>query len=143
MVARALAFFLLAAAALTDSSGAHAGAFYFLLAAVPAIAVGGLSALGELADIRGLEGKILGGVQAVLSFLALALAIVIAGSRSGPLFDVSVPGLSVSALGTIFGVFVFQAGLGLVPRTLRVPRRPRGLYVRAGEDFATAEHVGL
>ena len=35
MLARSFAFLLLVAAALADSSGAHSGAFYFVLAAGP------------------------------------------------------------------------------------------------------------
>ncbi len=143
MLARSFAFLLLVAAALADSSGAHAGAFYFVLAAVPVIAVGGLMTFGDLTEARGLERKIVIAVQALLSFLALALAVVVVGSGSGPLLDVSLPPLGVSALGACLGLFVVQAMLGLVGRVLAAARRPAGLHVRAGEEFATAEHIGL
>jgi hypothetical protein len=128
------------ASSLADSSGAHSAAFYFLLAAVPVIGVGGLMAFGNLVDTRELGGKIVGGAQALLSFLALALAIIVVGSNSGPLFDVPVPALGVSALGACLGVFAVQAVPGVIGRTLHHPLQ---LYARAGEDFATAEHIRL
>lgn len=143
MLARSFAFVLLIAATLADSSGAHAGAFYFLLAAAPVIVVGALMAFGDLAEARGLEGKIVNGTQALLSFLALSLVIVVVGSGSGPLLDVTVPPLGVSALGACLGIFVVQAVLGVTGRVLATARRPVGLYVRAGEEFATAEHIRL
>lgn len=140
MVIRAFALCLVIASSLADSSGAHSAAFYFLLAAVPVIGVGGLMAFGNLVDTRELGGKIVGGAQALLSFLALALAIIVVGSNSGPLFDVPVPALGVSALGACLGVFAVQAVPGVIGRTLHHPLQ---LYARAGEDFATAEHIGL
>lgn len=140
MVVRAFALSLLIAASLADSSGAHSAAFFFLLAAVPVIGMGGLMAIGNMADTREFAGRIVAGAQALLSFLALALAIVIIGSNSEPLFDVPVPALGVSALGACLGFFVAQAALGVVGKTLH---RSLQLYARAGEDFATAEHIGL
>ena len=108
MVVRAFALSLLIAASLADSSGAHSAAIFFLLAAVPVIGMGGLMAFGNLADTRELGGKIVAGAQALLSFLALALTIIVIGSNSGPLFDVPVPALGVSALGACLGVFAAQ-----------------------------------
>ena len=143
MLARSFAFLLLIAAALADSSGAHSGAFYFVLAAVPVIVVGELMTFGDLAESRGLELKIVIGAQAFLSLLALALVIVVVGSGSGPLLYVTVPPLGVSALGACLSIFIVQAVLGLTGRVLATARRTAGLYVRAGEEFATAEHVGL
>jgi hypothetical protein len=140
MVVRAFAFSLLIAVSLADSSGAHSAAFFFLLAAVPVIGMGGLMAFGNLVDTRELSGKIVAAAQALLSFLALALAIVIIGSNSGPLFDVPIPALGVSALGACLGAFVVQAALGLIGRTLHHQLQ---LCARAGEEFATAEHIGL
>ena len=143
MLARASAFGLLAAAALADSSGAHSGAFYFLLAAVPVLIVGGLMVFGDLVEAREIESKIALAAQAFLSLLTLALVLVIVGSSSGPLLEVSLPLLGVSALGVCLGLFAVQVLLGLVARVLVATRRPVGLYVRAGEEFATAEHIGL
>jgi|GEM_PF-966785 len=143
MLARSFAFLLLLAAALADNSGAHSGAFYFLLAVVPVIAVGELMTIGDLAETRELERKLVLGAQALLSLLALALVIVVVGSGPGPLLDVSLPLLGVSALGACLGIFVVQALLGLTGRVLAIARRPVGLYVRAGEEFATAEHIRL
>jgi peptidoglycan/LPS O-acetylase OafA/YrhL len=138
MVARALAFFLLVAAALADTSGAHAAAFYFLLAAVPAIAVGALTALGELVETRGLKGKILGSVQALASTLALVLAIVIVGSRSGPLFQVPVPGLGFSALAACLGLFVLQAAPSSLGRTPAEYGCPQEVQTRPSEALGDA-----
>jgi len=144
MLARSFAFLLLLAAALADNSGAHSGAFYFLLAAVPVIAVGELMTFADLAESRAIERKIVIGAQAALTLVALALVIaVVLGSGSGPLLDVTVTPLAVSALGACLGIFVVQAVLGLVGRVLVTTRRSAGLYVRAGEEFATAEHIGL
>ena len=143
MLARASAFGLLAAAALADSSGAHSGAFYFLLAAVPVLIVGELMVFGDLVEAREIESKIALAAQAFLSLLTLALVLVIVGSSSGPLLEVSLPLLGVSALGVCLGLFAVQVLLGMVARVLAVVRRPVGLYVRAGEEFATAEHIGL
>ena len=144
MLARSFAFLLLLAASLADNSGAHSGAFYFLLAAVPVIAVGELMTLADLAESRALERKIVIAAQAVLTLVALALVIaVVLGSGSGPLLDVTVTPLAFSALGACLGIFVVQAVLGLVGRVLVTTRRSAGLYVRAGEEFATAEHIGL
>jgi hypothetical protein len=75
--------------------------------------------------------------------LTLALVLVIVGSSAGPLLEVSLPLLGVSALGVCLGLFAVQVLLGMVARVLAVVRRPVGLYVRAGEEFATAEHIGL
>jgi len=143
MLARASAFGLLAAAALADSSGAHSSAFYFLLAAVPVLIVGGLMAFGDLVEAREIEAKIVLAAQAVLSLLTLALVLVIVGSSSGPLLEVSLPLLGVSALGVCLGLFAVQVLLGVVAKVLVAARPSVGLYVRAGEEFATAEHIGL
>ncbi len=143
MLARASAFGLLAAAALADSSGAHSGAIYFLLAAVPVLTIGALMAFGDLVEAREIEAKIVLAAQALLSLLTLALGIVIVGSNSGPLLEVPLPLLGASALGVCLGMFAVQALLGVVARVLVAVRRPVGLYVRAGEEFATAEHIGL
>jgi uncharacterized membrane protein YcfT len=143
MLARASAFGLLAAAALADSSGAHAGAFYFLLAAAPVLIVGELMVFGDLVEAREIEAKIVLAAQAFLSLLTLALVLVIVGSSSGPLLEVSLPLLGVSALGVCLGLFAVQVLLGMVARVLAAARPSVGLYVRAGEEFATAEHIGL
>jgi hypothetical protein len=140
MGARVSALSLLIAASLADGSSAHSAAFYFLLAAVPVTGVGGLMACGDLVETRELGGKIVAGAQALLSFLTLALVIVVVGSSSGPLLDVPVPALGISALGACLAVFVVQAVLGVIGRALHHPLR---LYARAGEDFATADHIGL
>ena len=143
MLARSFAFLLLVAAALADNSGAHSGAFYFVLAAGPVIVVSGLMTFGDLAEARGLELELVLGAQGILTLLALALVVVVVGSGSGPLLDASVPVLGVSALGACMGIFVVQVVLGLTGRVLAAARRPVGLYARAGEEFATAEHIGL
>ncbi len=143
MLARASAFCLLATAALADSSGAHSAAFYFLLAAMPVIVIGALMLVGDLVETRELEATIVAGAQATLHVLTLALVIVVVGSGSGPLLEVPAPVIGASALGVCLGLLVAQALLGLVGRVLKAARRPTGLYVRAGEEFATAEHIGL
>lgn len=131
MATRVFSFCLLAAAVLADRRGAQSGAFYFLLAAVPATGVGGLMTLGETADLRGLAGKILGVVRALLLFCVLGLAIVVAGSGSGPLLGVSI--LGVPALLGGIAVLALESVLGLAARLLRAPRCRLRLYARSGE----------
>ncbi len=109
MLARASAFGLLAAAALADSSGAHSGAFFFLLAALPVLVVDGLMAFGDLTEARGIERKIVLAAQAFLSFLTLALAIIVVASGSGPLLEAPLPLIGASALGVCLGLFAVQA----------------------------------
>ena len=140
MVARTFALCLVIASSLADNSGARSAGFYFLLAAVPAIGMGGLMALGEFADARTLIAKAFAVTQALFSFAALALAMIAAGSSSGSLFDVAAPGVGLPALAVCLGMLALQAAL--VP-TGSLLGRTSELYARAGEDFATAEHIGL
>jgi len=140
MVARVFAFVLLIAASLADGSGARSAGFYFLLAAVPTIGMGGLMALGELAEARTLTIKAFAATQALFSFAALALAMIVVGSSSGSLFDVSAPGIGLPALAVCLGMLALQAALAPTGNLLR--HTPE-LYARAGEDFVTAEHIGL
>jgi len=140
VVARTFALCLVIAASLVDNSGASSAAFYFLLAAVPAIGIGGLMALGELADARTLMAKAFGATQAFFSFAALALAMIAVGSSSGALFDVVAPGIGLPALAVCLGLLTLQAALAPTGSLLRSTPE---LYARAGEDFATAEHIGL
>ena len=140
MIARALALCLVIASSLADNSGASSAAFYFLLAAVPAIGMGGLMALAELADARTLTARAFGATQALFSFAALALAMIAIGSSSGSLFDVVAPGIGVPALAVCLALLALQAALA--PTGSLLQRTPE-LYARAGEDFVTAEHIGL
>ena len=140
MVARTFALCLVIASSLADNSGARSAGFYFLLAAVPAIGMGGLMALGELADTRTLTAKAFAATQALFSFAALALALIAVGSSSGSLFDVAAPGIGLPALAVCLGLLALQAAL--VPTGSLLRSTPE-LYARAGEDFATAEHIGL
>ena len=140
VVARVFALCFVIASALADNSGARSAAFYFLLAAVPAIGMGGLMALGELVDACTLTAKAFGATQALFSFVALALAMIVVGSSSGSLFDVIAPGISLPALAVCLAMLALQAAL--VP-TGNLLRRAPALYARAGEDFATAEHVRI
>lgn len=138
MVARAFALCLVIASSLADNSGAGSAAFYFLLAAVPAIGMGGLMALGELVDARTLTAKAFGATQALFSFAAMALAVIAAGSSSGSLFDVVAPGTGLPALALCLTLLALQAALAPAGSPFR--HTPE-LYARAGEDFATAEHI--
>lgn len=138
VVARAFALCLVIASSLADNSGAGAAAFYFLLAAVPAIGMGGLMALGELVDARTLTAKAFAATQALFSLAALTLAIVAVGSSSGSLFDVAAPGTGLPALALCLALLVLQAALAPTGGLLRSTPE---LFARAGEDFATAEHI--
>jgi hypothetical protein len=95
-------------------------------------------ALGELTEVRTLTAKAFAATQALFSFAALALAMIVVGSSSGSLFDVTAPGIGLPALAICLGLLTLQAALAPTGSLLRSTPE---LYARAGEDFATAEHI--
>ena len=105
---RLLAVALVLAAALADGAGQHPLAYYGLVAAVPAAAVGALLALGEILD--GSAAEPLDRATAVLSGLALPMLLLATAVRA-PLGEGAAPRLGVSALLACLVLFALQAVL--------------------------------
>src|SRR5579883_787326 len=109
---RVLPFVLALLAALADARGSHGLAFDALLAAVPFAAVAALVAFGDWLEQR---GDALGGVQALLWTLVLALLVLSCAARSPASAANTLPPLGRSALEACLAVFALKASVGLVP----------------------------
>jgi len=105
---RAVALALVLAAAAADAAGAHGIAFYALVAAVPASAAAGLSALGRTID-RGDDEIVL--LQALLWGLLLVLLVLGCASRSHSLDVAGVPAFARSTLAAALAVLCVKAVL--------------------------------
>jgi hypothetical protein len=114
---RALAAALVVAAAFADARGAHGLAFDALLAAIPFAAVSALAAFGEYLERR---DDPVGGVQALLWTLALALAVVSCAARSPETQTHALPPLGASALAGCLAVFALKACVAVAPYLRRV-----------------------
>jgi hypothetical protein len=121
MLRRALPVLLVAAVAAADAAGSHRLAFYALLAAVPALAVTALGAFGDY-----VEGS--GGGRALVSGLALALAVLGTAVRGQIPGEASVPAVAVSALAACLGLLACEAALDMgklaLARQRPAPPRP-------------------
>ena len=105
---RAVALALVLAAAAADAAGAHGIAFYALVAAVPASAAAGVSALGRVID-RGDDEIML--LQALLWGLLLVLLVLGCASRSHSLDVAGVPAFARSTLAAALAVVCVKAVL--------------------------------
>jgi hypothetical protein len=105
------------AAAFADARGAHGLAFDALLGAIPFAAVSALAAFGDYLEQR--EDS-LGGLQALLWTLALALAVVSCAARSPETQTHTLPPLGASALAACLAVFALKACVAAVPYLRRV-----------------------
>lgn len=124
MLARAAVIALTLGAALADSGGAHAAAFYLLLGAVPAASVAALAMVGDLVE-TGYPPRASELLQTILSVLVTVLVVVTTAARSTALLSGHVPRVAFSALvGSIilFGLQAVVAVYADVHRR-RVPRR--------------------
>ena len=139
MLARAFAVCLVVAAALADASGSHGAAFYFLLAAAPAVGVAALAALGDLVEAQESGESGLERMQVFLSVAALVFVLAAAAFRSDALFESDVPAFSIVAMA---GCLAALAGQGALAFIVGQSRRTAGVRLRAGEDFASSEHAG-
>jgi len=106
-----------------DVSGSHGLAFHALLVAVPAAAVGALSALGELLELRAdnrAETRLY--LLPVLSALGLALLVVAAAIRAPALGDAAASAPAANMLSLGLGLLCLEALLAVVfePRPARV-----------------------
>jgi hypothetical protein len=124
MLAKAAAIMLTVGAALADSSGAHAAAFYLLLGAVPAVSVAALATVGDLVD-AGYPPRASDVLQTILSVLVTMLVLVTTAARSTALLSGHVPRVAESALVGCFVLFALQAVVAAYAdlHRRRVPKR--------------------
>jgi hypothetical protein len=126
MRTRLLAVALVLAAALADAAGAHAVAYYALVAAVPLAAVAALLALGAILDRTAatpLDRGIAGLSAVALPFLLLGTAV-----RAPLLTEGPPPAIGVSCVVACLALFATQAMLAAtaaVPRGLRAVAKQR------------------
>src|SRR5688572_33291971 len=98
---------LVLGAALADATGHHALAYYFLVTAVPVVAVAALSALGDVLDGTAAEPHDRG--VAMLSALALPFVLLGTAVRAPLLSDGPPPAIGVTAIGMALAIFAVQA----------------------------------
>ena len=108
---------LAAAAALADARGAHGLAFDALLAAVPFAAVSALISFGSYLEAR--EDAV-GGLQALLWALAVALLVLSSAARSPATQTHVLPPLGASALAACLAVFALKACVAVAPQLRRL-----------------------
>jgi hypothetical protein len=114
---RALPALLALVAALADGRGAHSFAFDALLGAIPFAAVAALEAFGTYLEHR--EDAV-GGVQALLWTLALALLVLSCAARSPATQTATLPPLGWSALVACLGVFAIKVTVAAAPLARRL-----------------------
>jgi hypothetical protein len=117
---RAVALALVLAAAPADAADLHGAAFYALLAAVPAVALAGLSSFGRVLDGAKDEVQIL---QALLWGVLLVLVVVGCAARSHALGAPGVPPFASSTLVAALGIVCIKAVLATGARLRGRPRR--------------------
>jgi hypothetical protein len=107
---------LVLGAALADATGHHALAYYFLVTAVPVVAVAALSALGDVLDGSAAEPHDRG--IAMLSALALPFVLLGTAVRAPLLTEGPPPVIGVTAVMMALAIFAIQA---LVRASVAVP----------------------
>ena len=107
---------LVLGAALADVSGHHAIAYYFLVTAVPVVAVAALSGLGDVLDGSAAEPHDRG--IAMLSALALPFVLLGTAVRAPLLAEGPPPAIGVTAVVVTLAIFALQA---LVKASVAVP----------------------
>jgi uncharacterized membrane protein YkvI len=100
-----------------DTQGAHAFAFYVVLAAIPATAVAALSCFGDL--VEGSADGEAGALYVGLTGLALALLVIGSAARSSTLGHASVPALGVSAVVAALALLVLHVAIWTALRVSR------------------------
>ena len=126
MHTRLLTVALVLAAALADAAGAHALAYYALVAAVPLGAIAALLALGAILDGRAAEP--LDRLLAALSAAALPFILLGTAVRAPLLADGPPPAVGVTCVVACLALFAVQALLAATaaaPRSLRAALRQR------------------
>jgi hypothetical protein len=114
---RALPALLAIVAAFADGRGQHALAFDALLGAIPFAAVAAIVAFGAYLEDR--ENSV-GGLQALLWTLALAMLVLSCAARSPATQTHSLPALGWSALVASLGVFSIKACVAIAPHLRRL-----------------------
>jgi hypothetical protein len=119
---------LLLGAALADATGHHALAYYFLVTAVPVVAVAALSGLGDVLDGSASEPHDRG--IAMLSALVLPFVLLGTAVRAPLLEEGPPPTIGVTAIMMALAIFAIQA---LVRVTALAPRGqvPSGAETRS------------
>src|SRR5687767_2295456 len=107
---------LVLGAALADVTGHHALAYYFLVTAVPVVAVAALSGLGDVLDGSAAEPHDRG--VAMLSAFALPFVLLGTAVRAPLLAEGPPPAIGVLAVVTALSIFGIQA---LVRASVAVP----------------------
>ena len=121
---------LVLGAVMADGQHARTVALYFVLAAIPAVAVAALSFFGDL--VEGSADAEAGAVYVGLSTLALVLLLIGAAVRENTLSDGAIPALGVS---TVVGALALLGLQIAVWTSLRVSRaRPVAVQQRAASD---------
>jgi hypothetical protein len=116
MTLRLASVSLVLGAALADATGHHALAYYFLVTAVPVVAVAALSALGDVLDGSAAEPHDRG--IAMLSALALPFVLLGTAVRAPLLTEGPPPVIGVTAVMMALAIFAIQA---LVRASVAVP----------------------
>lgn len=112
---------LAAVAAVADARGGHGIAFDALLGAIPFTAVAALVSFGEYLERR--EDAV-GGLQALLWGLALALLVLSCAARSPATQTQTLPPLGWSALVSCLGVFAIKVVVAVAPHLRRLALHP-------------------
>jgi hypothetical protein len=107
---------LVLGAALADATGHHALAYYFLVTAVPVVAVAALSALGDVLDGSAAEPHDRG--IAMLSAVVLPFVLLGTAVRAPLLTEGPPPVIGVTAVMMALAIFAIQA---LVRASVAVP----------------------
>jgi uncharacterized membrane protein YfcA len=123
---RAAAFVLTIGAALADSGGSHAAAYYLLLGAVPAATVAALATLGDLVEAgTPIHGR--ARAQVLFGRCVAGLLVVTTAARSTALLSGHVPRVAFSALVGCLALYLLQgslAGVAELKRRSHAPVRP-------------------
>ena len=127
MSTRAASIVLVLGAALADASGQHAAAYWALVAAVPVVALAGLSGLGDVLDGSASSPHDRG--IAALSALALPFVLLAAAVRAPLLAAGPPPAVGITAVVGALAVFAVQA---LVAATAAAPRERLRTAFRRG-----------
>lgn len=126
MTTRLASISLVLGAALADAAGAHELAYYLLVVAVPVVAMGALSALGNVLDGSAAEPH----DRAVAALSALVLPCVLLGTavRAPLVSEAPPPTIGVTAVVASLALFAVQT---LLTATAAVPHERLRAAMRA------------
>jgi hypothetical protein len=139
VLARPFALVLVACAAFTDTTGAHGAAFFFALAAMPALLVATLVAIAEAVDAEGAAAVCATAFHALLSVAVLGLLGITVVSSSRALLGAEIPGTPVPALVACLGVFMLQWALAVSAIGREAPAQAAASPAQAEPEPAARE----